>query len=83
MLVNRLELGLANVAFYPDSETRSDDEGDDIGDEKGEDHFGGGESLPLLLLGERDGALNGNTALELPLLGRGNVGSGAPVPDEL
>ena len=85
LIWNRLELGLDNVAFNPDSNASPDDEGDDVCDKEGDHHPGGREALPLLLLvlGARDGTLGGNTALTLPLLGRGDVGSGAPVPDEL
>ena len=38
---------------------------------------------PLPLPGGGDRALGGDAALELPLLGRQDVGSGAPVPDEV
>ena len=84
LIWNRLELGLDNVAFNPDSNASPDDEGDDVSDEEGEHHLGGREALPLLLLGARGNwTLGGNTALKLPLLGREDVGPGAPVPDEL
>ena len=84
LISNRLELSFDNVALDPDSNTSSNDQGDDVGDKEGDHYLGGRESLPLLLLGvRRHGTLGRNTALKLPLLGRGNVGSGAPVPDEL
>ena len=84
LISNRLELGLDNnVAFDPDSNTSPDDERDNVGEEEGDNNFGCRESLPLLLLDGGDGALGGNTALKLPLLGREDVGPGAPVPDEL
>ena len=87
IILNWLELRFDNVAFDPHSNAGSNDEGDDVGDEEGEHNLGGGEPLPpgapLPLPGGGDRALGGNTALELPLLGRQDVGSGAPVPDEV
>jgi len=68
---------LGRVSEEPDANTDTDDEGDDVGD----DHSV--HELVAPLGGFEHGVVAFVVRLDLPLFGRRDVGSRAPVPDEV
>ena len=73
---------LEHFSFEPDTNTGTDNQGDNVGEEEGEDQLAGDFPRRFLLAGRSHWEL-GRVVLESPLFRRNNIGPGAPVPDEV